>query len=316
MARPPAPSHSTVTDLALAVVGDQRLASALTQIARDVDAGFDALLPVPQDARARLIEAMRYAAIGGGKRIRPLLLTATAELYGGDRHTAVRAGLAIEAIHVYSLIHDDLPCMDDDATRHGKPTVHRQFDEATAVLAGDALHAFAFEVLADPAMSGDPFTRAELVAALAGASGAQGMAGGQMMDMVAEVADFDLQTITRLQQLKTGALLGAAVEMGAILGRVPPEGRTHLRGYARDIGLAFQIADDLLDHEGDAASAGKAVGKDAAAGKATFVSLLGPDRAREQARMLVEQAVTQLGQHGEEAGVLRALARYIVERDH
>jgi farnesyl diphosphate synthase len=206
--------------------------------------------------------------------------------------------------------------MDDDALRHGKATVHRAFDEATAVLAGDALHAFAFELLADPATGGDPFIRIELVKALGSASGFQGMAGGQMMDMIAEGADMDLQTVTRLQQLKTGALLGAAVEMGAILGHVPPEGRSHLRGYARDIGLAFQIVDDLIDHEGDERAAGKALRKDAVAGKQTFVSLLGPERARSQARMLVEQAVTQLGQHGGEADMLRALAHYIVERDH
>jgi farnesyl diphosphate synthase len=295
---------------------DSVLTAALARIARDIDAAFDQLLPLPQDARARLFEAMRYAAIGGGKRLRPLLLTATAEMYGVDRDAALRAGVAIESIHVYSLIHDDLPCMDDDDLRHGKPTVHRAFDEATAVLAGDSLLGFAFEVLGDPATSGDPFTRIELVATLAGASGAQGMAGGQMMDMVAETKAFDLQAVTRLQQLKTGALLGAAVEMGAILGKVPPEGRTHLRGYARDIGLAFQIVDDLLDHEGDEAAAGKALRKDAEAGKQTFVSLLGPERARAQARMLVDQAVAQLGSHGEEAELLRALARYIVERDH
>lgn len=291
------------------------LATALRQIQQDVDAGFDALLPVPGDARGRLVEAMRYAAIGGGKRVRPLLLTATAELLGVDRAMAVRASLAIEAIHVYSLIHDDLPCMDDDALRHGKPTVHRAFDEACAVLAGDALHAFAFELLADPALTGDPFTRAELVLCLGTASGMNGMAGGQMMDIAAETAAFDLPTVTRLQQLKTGALLGAAVEMGAILGRLPPEGRTHLRGYARDIGLAFQIADDLLDHEGDEAAAGKALRKDAGQGKQTFVSLLGAERARAQARMLVDQAISHLGQHGPEADLLRALARYIVERD-
>jgi farnesyl diphosphate synthase len=205
--------------------------------------------------------------------------------------------------------------MDDDALRHGKPTVHRAFDEATAVLAGDALHAFAFEVLSDPATSGDPFTRIELVQTLAGASGWQGMAGGQMMDIVAEGESYDLRAVTRLQQLKTGALLGASVEMGAILGKLTPEGRTHLRGYARDIGLAFQIADDLLDHEGDESAAGKALRKDAVQGKQTFVSLLGPERARAQARMLVEQAVTNLGQHGQEADLLRALARFIVERD-
>ena len=291
------------------------LKQALAAIQADVDAGFDALLPLPGDARDRLVEAMRYAAIGGGKRIRPLLLTATAEMLQVDRAMAVRASLAIEAIHVYSLIHDDLPCMDDDALRHGKATVHRAFDEATAVLAGDALHAFAFEVLADPALTGDPFTRAELVQCLATASGLSGMAGGQMMDIAAETSQFDLPTVTRLQQLKTGALLGAAVEMGAILGRLPTEGRTHLRGYARDIGLAFQIVDDLLDHEGDEAAAGKALRKDAAAGKQTFVSLLGPERAREQARLLVDQAVAHLAQHGAEADTLRALARYIIERD-
>lgn len=301
--------------MSVAAAVDPLLADGLARIAGDIDAAFDALLPVPQDTRARLVEAMRYAAIGGGKRVRPLLLSATAELYGVDRAVAIRAGIAIESIHVYSLIHDDLPCMDDDAMRHGKPTLHRAFDEATAVLAGDALHAFAFEVLGDLRTGGDPFTRIELVQALAGASGAAGMAGGQMMDIVAEGTEFDLQTVTRLQQLKTGALLGAAVEMGAILGKVAIEGRAHLRGYARDIGLAFQIADDLLDHEGDEAAAGKALRKDATAGKQTFVSLLGPTRAREQARMLVDQAISHLGQHGSEADLLRALARYIVERD-
>lgn len=298
------------------VVSDPLLAEGLARIADEIDGAFDALLPVPADPRARLVEAMRYAAIGGGKRLRPLLLAAVAEMYGVVREAAIRAAIAIESIHVYSLIHDDLPCMDDDALRHGKPTVHVAFDEATAVLAGDSLHAFAFEVLSDPATSADPFTRIELVQTLGHASGAQGMAGGQMMDLVAETSEFDLQTVTRLQQLKTGALLGAAVEMGAILGRIPPEGRTHLRGYARDIGLAFQIADDLIDHEGNAEVAGKAVGKDAAAGKETFVSLLGADRAREQARMLVEQAIGHLAQHGKEADLLRAVARYIVERDH
>jgi farnesyl diphosphate synthase len=294
---------------------DGELASGIARIQREVDGLFDALLPVPPDARARLYEAVRYAAIGGGKRLRPLLLVATAEMYGVDRSAAVRAGVALEAIHVYSLIHDDLPCMDDDDIRHGKPTLHKAFDEATAVLAGDVLQCFAFEILSDTATSGDPFTRIELVSTLAQASGAAGMAGGQMMDIVAETSNFDLPTVTRLQQLKTGALLAASVEMGAILGKVPPEGRTHLRGYARDIGLAFQIADDLLDHEGDQEAAGKALRKDAEAGKQTFVSLLGPDRAKEQARMLVDQAITHLGQHGAEADLLRAVARYIVERD-
>jgi len=292
------------------------LNDALARIAHEVDACFDTVLPVPGDARDRLFNAMRYGAIGGGKRLRPLLVTAVASIYGVDRNVAVRVGCAIEAIHVYSLIHDDLPCMDDDALRHGKPTVHLAFDEATAVLAGDSLLALAFEILSDPNLIGDPFTRIELVRTLALASGAHGMAGGQMMDIVAETSDFDLPTVTRLQQLKTGALLGAAVEMGAILGKIPAEGRGHLRGYARDIGLAFQIIDDLLDAEGDEAAAGKALRKDAEAGKQTFVSLLGAARAREQARMLTDQAVQYLAAHGEEADLLRAIARFIVDRNH
>lgn len=299
----------------MAVVTDSVLADGLKRIQADIHAALDALLPVPDDARARLFEAMRYAAMGGGKRVRPLLLTAVAEMYGVDRDAAVRAGVAIEAVHVYSLIHDDLPCMDNDDTRHGKPTVHKTWDEATAVLAGDALHCFAFEVLSDPVTSGDPFVRAELIQVLATAAGAHGMAGGQMMDIVAETSSFDLQTVTRLQQLKTGALLAASVEMGAVLGKVPHEQRKHLRAYARDIGLAFQIADDLLDHEGDEEAAGKALRKDAGKGKETFVSLLGPDRAREQARMLVDQAIGHLAQHGAEADLLRGLARFIAERN-
>lgn len=292
------------------------LKPALQAIAEDIDHSFDLLLPLPGDPRDRLVEAMRYAAIGGGKRIRPLLVTATAAMFGVSREAAVRVGTAIEAIHVYSLIHDDLPCMDDDGLRHGKPTVHTAFDEAAAVLAGDALHDFAFELLSDPATSGDPFVRIELIRTLATASGMNGMCGGQMMDIVAETTSFDLSTVTRLQQLKTGALLAASVEMGAILGHVPIEGRTHLRGYARDIGLAFQIADDLLDLEGDEAAAGKALRKDEAQGKQTFLSLLGPERAREQARRLVEQAVDLLASYGPEADLLRELARFIVERNH
>lgn len=291
------------------------LSEEISRIQQEIDTSFDLLLLQTDDPRDRLAQAMRYAAIGGGKRLRPLLLTATAALFGVDRDCAVRVATALEAIHVYSLIHDDLPCMDDDALRHGKPTVHKAFDEATAVLAGDSLHAFAFEVLSDPATVGDPFVRIELVRTLATASGAHGMAGGQMMDIAAETASFDLATVTRLQQFKTGALLAAAVEMGAILGHVPPEGRLHLRGYARDIGLAFQIADDLLDAEGNEELAGKALRKDAEQGKETFLSLLGIERAREQAHMLVDQAVAHLASYGDEAELLRALARYIIERD-
>jgi len=294
---------------------DPTLGAGLKRIQAEIDTAFDSLLPLPEDPRSRLIEAMRYATMGGGKRVRPFLVAAVAEMYGVDRDAAVRAGVAIESVHVYSLIHDDLPCMDDDDLRHGKATVHKAFDEATAVLAGDSLHALAFEILSGHDISHDPATRAELVLALASASGHRGMAGGQMMDIAAEEQTFDLHTVTRLQQLKTGALLAAAVEMGAILGRVPEEARGHLRAYARDIGLAFQIADDLLDEEGDEAKAGKALRKDAAAGKATFVSLMGADGARMQARALCEQAVGHLASHGSEADLLRALARFVVERD-
>ena len=293
------------------------LKTELDRIATEIDRHFDLLLALTDDPRRRLYEAMRHAAIGGGKRLRPLLVRAACDLFHVDRAASSRVGLAIECIHVYSLIHDDLPCMDDDDLRRGKPTVHRAFDEATAVLAGDALQALAFEVIADEATHADPFVRGELALALARAAGAGGMAGGQAMDLAAEnaAASFDLATVTRLQQLKTGALIGFCLEAGAIMGRVPPEGRGRLRAYARDIGLAFQIADDLIDAEGDAAVAGKAVGKDAAAGKATFVSLLGLDRARAQATLLVDQAIDHLQVYGAEAALLRAIARYIVERE-
>jgi len=291
------------------------LRTAMDDVATDIDRAFENVLQIPEDGRARLYEAMRHAAIGGGKRLRPLLVRASSELFHVDKRSSLRVGLAIECIHVYSLIHDDMPCMDDDDMRRGKPTVHKAYDEATAVLAGDSLHALAFEVLADHETHPDPFVRAELVAELARAAGPSGMAGGQMMDLVAETTEFDLQTVTRLQQLKTGALISFCLEAGAILGHAPPEGRRQLRAYARDVGLAFQIADDLLDVEGAAENTGKAVGKDAAAGKATFVSLLGVDRARQQAEMLVDQAIGHLAQHGSEADLLRQIARYVVERD-
>lgn len=293
-----------------------RLGEAFERVQSDIDSAFDAFLPVPEDSRARLVEAMRYAAIGAGKRMRPLLLVATSELFGVNRNAAINAGCAVEAIHAYSLIHDDLPCMDDDAMRHGKPSVHKAFDDATAVLAGDCLHALAFDILTQLDTSADPFVRSELVATLARASGHDGMAGGQMMDIVSQEENYDLRQITRLQQLKTGALLAASVEMGAVLGRVPPEGRAHLRAYARDIGLAFQIADDLLDVEGDEAKAGKALRKDEEQGKQTFVTLMGVEQARAQATMLVEQAGRHLSSYGEDARLLVELADFVVKRDH
>ncbi len=295
--------------------GTQLLLSAQAEVAAGIDRLFDQLLPVPADPRGPLYEAMRHAAVAGGKRLRPLLVRAAGDLFHVDRALSLRVGAAVEAMHVYSLIHDDLPCMDDDDMRRGKPTVHKAFDEATAVLAGDSLHALAFEWLCDPVTSADPFVRGELCCELARAAGPAGMAGGQMMDLAAETANFDLPTVTRLQQLKTGALIAFSVEAGAILARIPPEGRAPLRGYSRDIGLAFQIADDIMDVEGDEALAGKALHKDDAAGKATFVTLMGLERAREQATALVEQAIGHLSNFGEEAALLRAIARYVVERD-
>ncbi len=292
------------------------LGAAMKDVATAVDRQFDLLLTVPDDPRANLYKAMRHAAIGGGKRLRPLLTFATADLFGVDRGCTAHVATAIEAIHVYSLVHDDLPAMDDDDMRRGKPTVHKVYGESTAILAGDCLHALAFEWLAGPDAHADPFVRVELIACLAAASGPSGMAGGQMMDLEAEKTTFDLATVTRLQAMKTGALIACAVEAGAILGRIPPEGRTGLRGYARDIGLAFQIADDILDVEGDEELAGKALRKDEAAGKETFLSLLGLPRAREQASMLVDQAIDHLRGYGSEADILRSVARYITERDH
>lgn len=292
------------------------LTLALARVSADIDHAFDRLLPIPPDARARLYEAMRYSAIGGGKRIRPLLVVAGCDLFKVDRDRALRAALAVECIHVYSLVHDDLPCMDNDDLRRGKPTLHRAYDESTAILAGDSLHALAFEVLADDATHEDPFVRAELVLELARAAGPAGMAGGQMMDLTAGGLALDLAAVTRLQQMKTGALIGWCLEAAAIMGRIPPEGRTGLRGFARDLGLAFQIADDLLDHQGNVEQAGKRVGKDQAAGKETFVSLLGADRARQQAEALVDQAVDHLRAYGEEADLLRDVARFAIGRDH
>ena len=293
-----------------------RLDTAMADIADEIDRQFETLLPVPEDQRARLYEAMRYSAIGGGKRLRPLLVKASCNLFNVSHESAIRVGLAIECIHVYSLIHDDLPAMDNDDMRRGKPTTHIAFDEATAILAGDCLHDLAFSVLVDERTHPDPFARCDHVRALAVSSGPAGMAGGQMMDLIAETTTFDLPTVTRMQLLKTGALIDFCVEAGAILARVPEENRVGLRGYAHDLGLAFQIADDLLDVEGDADVTGKAVGKDAAAGKATFLSLLGVERARQQAQMLVDQAKQHLQHFGTEADLLRDVADFAVSRKH
>ena len=294
----------------------QELNAESERVRADVDSFFAKLLAPTGDSRERLYEAMRHAAIGGGKRLRPLLTLGASRLFAIDRRRAVRVGCAIEAIHVYSLIHDDLPCMDDADLRRGKATVHKAYGEAAAVLAGDSLHALAFDILADPATHEDPWVRSDLVLELARAAGPAGMAGGQMMDLAAEGQELDLPAITRLQQLKTGALIEYSVEAACIMVKMAPEARTPYRGYARNIGLAFQIADDLIDHSGSEAAAGKPTGRDADAGKATFVSLLGEERARQQAGFLVSQAIEHLAGHGSESDLLRAIARFAIERDH
>ena len=288
--------------------------AALTTNAEAVTAVLDALLKESDGHENRVIEAMRYVALAGGKRVRPFLVTASAELFGVDRGRALRAAAAVEMVHCYSLVHDDLPAMDDDDLRRGKPTCHIAFDEATAILAGDALLTYAFEVLGDAATHDDASVRADLVVALAQASGQAGMVGGQMIDLYAEDHEFDVPEITRLQRMKTGALIAVSCDMGAILGTASDQARHALRAYAHDVGLAFQIADDLLDVEGDEAEVGKKTGKDANAGKATFVSLLGVERAHEQAEMLSDQAREHLKVFGAEADPLRELSVFVVHR--
>ena len=287
---------------------------AMIDTADAVSEVLDDLLERMEGPENRLIEAMRYSSLGGGKRVRPFLVVASADLFGVARSRSLRAAAAIEMIHCYSLIHDDLPAMDDDDLRRGLPTTHIQFDEATAILAGDALLTKAFEVLASPETHSDGAVRADLCLAYAKAAGDRGMVGGQMLDLAAKDEDLDVPAVTRLQRMKTGELISVSCEAGCILGRASSEARTLLNGYAHDIGLAFQIADDLLDVEGSAEEVGKATGKDNAAGKATFVSLLGADRAREQANLLSAQAAAHLEVFGDKAALLQELARFIVIR--
>lgn len=302
----------------MTAISDQSdaLFRAMKETAAAVDRRFSVVLKQNDGLEGRLIEATRYASIGAGKRLRPLLVVGSSQLFGVDLNSAIHVGTAVECIHTYSLIHDDLPAMDDDDLRRGRPTVHKAYDEATAILAGDGLQALAFEMLAAEDTHADPHVRLELVTALAKASGFAGMVGGQAIDIAAEKeADLDLGAITHLQRLKTGALILFSAEAGGILGKADPFHREALRGYAQAVGLAFQIADDLLDVEGDAQTVGKAVQKDADAGKATFVSLMGVDRARAQAAFLIDQALEHLDGFGEEASLLRGLARFVITRD-
>jgi farnesyl diphosphate synthase len=290
------------------------VADATAVATRLTDALIERLLAVPEGLEARVYEAMRYSALAPGKRLRPLLVLAGARLFGVARGSALQVAAAIEMVHAYSLIHDDLPAMDNSDLRRGRPTCHKEFDDATAVLAGDGLLTMAFEVLAHPDTHGDPAVRSALVAALASAAGGAGMVGGQMIDLIAERQVLDIGAITRLQRMKTGALIAFACEAGAILAKAVGEPRIALHGYAHDLGLAFQIADDLLDVEGSAAETGKPVGADAAAGKATFVSILGVERARAQAGVLVDQAVAHLDLFEQKAELLRQVARFVINR--
>lgn len=290
--------------------------AALSENAREVDQVLDQLLPVHPDPEARLMEAIRYSALSGGKRIRPFLVVASSSLFGVSRPYAMRVAAAVEMVHCYSLIHDDLPAMDDDDLRRGLPTCHVKFDEATAILAGDALLARAFEVMADAATHPDPRVRCDLVCEMARAAGADGMVGGQMLDLLAAESSLQMAEITRMQRMKTGALIAFSCESAALLGKSSDSARHALRAYAHDLGLAFQIADDLLDAEGDASVVGKRTQKDDEAGKATFVSLLGLDRARAQSQMLAKQAVQHLDIFPDTADPLRALAAYVVNRNN
>ncbi|MEM7498499.1 MAG: polyprenyl synthetase family protein [Pseudomonadota bacterium] len=299
-------------------VTTRTFAGALEEAARDVETTLDELLPVAggSPGEQELIAAMRYAVTGGGKRLRAFLAVEAAALFDGSRAGALRVGAALECLHAYSLVHDDMPCMDDDDLRRGKPTVHRVWDEATAVLAGDALQTTAFEILADPATHADGAIRARLCLRLAQASGAAGMVGGQALDLAAEMAGDPLgaEAVKRLQALKTGALIEVSAELGATVAGASEDAIARVRAYARALGEAFQIADDLLDVTGTEAEVGKRVGKDAEAGKATFVDILGVEGARARAKTLVDEAATELAPFGARAELLAEAAAFVVNR--
>jgi farnesyl diphosphate synthase len=300
-------------------------ASRLDTAAAEVEALLDRLLdaaPLPGEAirPARLLEAMRYATLGGGKRLRPFLVVEAATLFDVPRTYALMAGAALECVHCYSLAHDDLPAMDDDALRRGRPTLHKAFDPATAILAGDSLLTFAFDLLARPETHPDAGVRAALIAELARASGLGGMAGGQMLDLIADGrfggrgAALSEGDILLMQAMKTGALLTYACRAGAILGYAAPDTRAALDRFGKTLGQAYQISDDLLDVEGDAAMVGKATGKDAAAGKATLIAALGLSGAKARLEVLTREAEAALAPFGSQADTLRALVRFVASR--
>lgn len=303
-----------------------RFKQSLDSVAADTERLLDQLLTkkiaVGELARpARLLDAMRYASLGGGKRVRPFLVVESARLFAVPRRQALMVAAALECVHCYSLVHDDLPAMDDDALRRGRPTAHKAFDEATAILAGDGLLTFAFDVLSRPQTHASAAIRIDIVAALARAAGIGGMAGGQMLDLAAEgrfangrANPLDFAGVKTLQAMKTGALLKFGCVAGAVLGGATKKQRAALERYGAAVGEAFQVADDLLDIEGDAATVGKATGKDAAAHKATFVSLLGVDGARNRLKALVEESEKSIASFGKNGANLRAAAHFIANR--
>lgn len=296
------------------VIDMDPLMQALEEVSAQLYDKIDEVLPDPANGVGTLAEAMRYAALSGGKRLRPFLAVSSAKLFGVSNDAALTVAAAIELVHTYSLIHDDLPAMDDDDLRRGQPATHIKFDEATAILAGDALLTYAFQLLVERDLHPDPSVRCELVRSLSVASGFRGMVGGQMMDLESEGEKLSIDQVIRLQRLKTGELFAVSCEVGAILGKAPSQLRHALKAYAHDLGLAFQIRDDLLDAEGTRDETGKNVNKDANAGKATMVSIMGIERAREQCRILAEQAVRHLDPFDKKADNLRKLAEFVITR--
>ena len=291
-----------------------RLQTAMDDVAESLERTLLRLLPDTDLPEAPLFDAMRYGVLDGGKRLRPFMVVEAAKLFNVDSYRARRVAAAIEMVHCYSLVHDDLPAMDNSPLRRGKPSVHIQYDEGTAMLAGDALLTLAFEVLSDAETHEDPRVRCQLVTELAQAAGGHGMVGGQMLDLIGENEEFDLGTISRLQRMKTGKLMCFACEAGAILGKAGEPQRKALRNFAHDLGLAFQVTDDILDVEADPSETGKPANQDDNAGKSTFVSEMGIQNAKERAEMLVGQAVRHLHVFGGRADILRDLAEYVLSR--
>jgi farnesyl diphosphate synthase len=287
----------------------------MEKAAKDVDALLGRILPQPHGLHGRIHEAMRYAVFAGGKRLRPFLVLRSADLFGVNTECALRVAAAVEVLHTYSLVHDDLPCMDDDNLRRGRPTTHVAFDEATAVLAGDALLTVAFEILAQPETHPSADVRCRLMEGLAKAAGHDGMIGGQVIDIEAENRSLNVEDTITLQQMKTGALFEFACAAGPTLAAAPLQDHDRLFAYARDFGLVFQITDDLLDVLGSAEKVGKSVGKDQEQGKATLVSLLGVEGARNKAVDLAERSATTLTYYGDRANDLRDLVRYLLDRE-